>query len=206
MFPDLKIADAQAVRMLQNVLSGMPNLTPVLNLNCQARKTGGQTTCLSLGERVTLLAQQAQVHNNANTHAHNGCHRSATNHDLFAEGQEHETNVHKFDGDEDVEDVLDNVCEVNMTSQHNQSDGRHVPNKFTGSSFLFLHWSQSDCGCRSSAPCGTPLKKNVGLTNDSSSPSNRPQKGRQRQCFKTKFPTLMFHQQSRCNFAKMRNL
>jgi len=68
--PDSTILDTQAVCMLQNVLSGIPTRPPVLNQHCQASKTSGQNLRISLDDYVSLLWEQAQVHNNTNTRTH----------------------------------------------------------------------------------------------------------------------------------------
>jgi len=52
--PDSKIANPQAARMLQNVVSGTPSLAPALNQCRQARKAAGNTTGISFDQCVVI--------------------------------------------------------------------------------------------------------------------------------------------------------
>jgi len=45
--------------MLQNVISGTPNLANILNLYRQTKKAAGQSIKISLREHIALLAQQS---------------------------------------------------------------------------------------------------------------------------------------------------
>jgi len=115
--------------MLQNVVSGTPNLANVLNLCGQSRKAAGQSIKISLDECVALLATQAQVCDNAKTRTGHNCCQSAAAHDLFKEGQDCETNTHDFDEEGDVGDELSDTWEANATNQHDPKTGWHHGNK-----------------------------------------------------------------------------
>jgi len=115
--------------MLQNVVSGTPNLANVLNLYCQTRKAAGQSIKISLGEHVALLASQAQVYDYAKTCTCRNCCQSAAAHVLVREGQEYETNVHDFDEEGNVEDKLDNIWETNVMNQQDPKTGHCLGNK-----------------------------------------------------------------------------
>jgi len=92
MCPDSCVNDDQAVHMLQNVATNVPNLANVLNLYSQTKKAVGQSICISPRDHVSLLAQQAQVYDNTKTRTdHNYC-RSAAAHEF-----DYETNAHDFD-------------------------------------------------------------------------------------------------------------
>jgi len=95
--PDSMISDPHAVRMLHNVVSGTPNLAPVLNQYRQARKAAGSTINISFDEYCTLLSEQAEVYDNANTRTKSNYRRTANAHDLIEEGMEYEANVHEAD-------------------------------------------------------------------------------------------------------------
>jgi len=82
MCPNFCLNDEQAIRMLQSMVGGTPNLVQVLNLCHQTKKAAGQSIKISLNEHVALLAQQAQVHDNVKTHICCDCRRSAAAHDL----------------------------------------------------------------------------------------------------------------------------
>jgi len=64
MCPDSTINDMQAVRMLQNLIANVPNLVNVLILYRQTKAAAGLSDKISLRQFVTLLSQQAQVHDN----------------------------------------------------------------------------------------------------------------------------------------------
>jgi len=55
---DFIITDPQAIRTLQNVVSGTPNLAPVLNQCRQARKAAGNTIDISFDKHCSLLSEQ----------------------------------------------------------------------------------------------------------------------------------------------------
>jgi len=80
--PDSQMSDPHAVRMLHNVVSGTPNLAPALNQCRQARKAAGSTIDISFDAHCTLLSEQAQVYDNANTRAKSSYRRTADVHDL----------------------------------------------------------------------------------------------------------------------------
>jgi len=130
--PGSQISDPHAVRMLHNVVSGTPNLAPVLNQYRQARKAAGSTILISFDEYCTLLSEQAQVYDNANTHTKNSYRRTANVHDLIEDGMECEANVHKADDYEDQEPDLSEILEANVNAQRDKGTGRYVPRKQGG--------------------------------------------------------------------------
>ena len=123
--------------MLQNVVSGTPNLANVLNLYHQTRKAAGQSIQISLDEYVALLFQQAQAYDNAKLRVGPSHCRSASAHDLIKEGQECETNAHDFDEEGDIEDELSDIWEANVTNQHDPKTGPYLGNKSNNKSTGF---------------------------------------------------------------------
>lgn len=115
--------------MLQNVLSGTPNLVHVLNLHCQTKKAAGQSIKISLRECIALLAHQAQLCDNAKTHTGQNCHQSAAAHELAGQEQDCKTIVHDFDGKGDEEPQLKDISEANAMNQRDPKTGRYLGNK-----------------------------------------------------------------------------
>jgi len=126
MCPDSHINDDQAVRMLENVVANVPNVTNVLNSYHQTRKTAGQSIYIPLWEYVALLSQQAQVYDNAKTRAGRNYRQSAATHEL-----DYETNAHNFDQEEDEEPDLDVIWEANalVMNQRDPKTGRYLGNQ-----------------------------------------------------------------------------
>jgi len=125
--PDSQTSDPHAARMLHNVVSGTPNLAPVLNQRRQARKAAGSTINISFDERCALSSEQAQAHDNANTRAKSSCRRTANVHDLIQDDMEHEANVHEANDCGDQEPDLSEILEVNVNAQRDKGTGRCVP-------------------------------------------------------------------------------
>mgnify|MGYP000473183994 CR=1 FL=1 len=123
MCPDSKINDMQAVCMLQNLVANIPNLANVLNLHRQTETSAGQSDKITLRECVALLAQQAQVHDNAKICAGRNCRRSAATHEL-----DYEIRAHDFDQDKEDLDP-DKWFEANVMNQCGPKTGRHLGNK-----------------------------------------------------------------------------
>jgi len=130
--PDSMISDPHAVRMLHNVVSGTPNLAPVLNKYRRARKAACSTINISFDEYCTLLSEQAQAYNNANTRTKNSYQRTANVHDLIEDDMEYEANVHKANDDDDQEPDLSEILEANVNAQRDKGTGRYVPRMQNG--------------------------------------------------------------------------
>jgi len=130
--PDSQISDPHAVRMLHNVVSGTPNLAPVLNQHRQARKAAGSTINISFDKYCTLLSEQAQAYDNANTRMKNSYRRTANVHDLVEDDMEYEANVHKANDYDDQEPDLSKILEANVNAQRDKGTGRYVPRKQGG--------------------------------------------------------------------------
>jgi len=118
--------------MLHNVVSGTPNLTPVLNQCRQARKAAGSSIFISFDECCALLSKQAQACNNANTRAKSSYQRTANVHDLIEDDMECEANVNEADDYDDQEPDLSEILEANVNAQCDKGTGRHVPRKQGG--------------------------------------------------------------------------
>jgi len=121
--PDSMISDPHAVRMLHNVVSGTPNLAPVLNQYRQARKAAGASINISFDEYCTLLSEQAQVYDNANTRTKSSYRRTANVHDVIDDNMEYEANVHEADDDDDQEPDLSEILEANVNAQRDKGTG-----------------------------------------------------------------------------------
>jgi len=130
--PDSQMSDAHAVRMLHNVVSGTPNLAPVLNQYRQARKAAGSSNNISFDECCALLSEQAQACDNANTRTKSSYRRTANVHDLIEDDMECEANVHKANDYDDQESDLSEILEVNVNAQRDKGTGRCVPRKQGG--------------------------------------------------------------------------
>jgi len=118
--------------MLHNVVSGTPNLAPALNQCRQARKAAGSTINISFDECCTLLSEQAQAYDNANTRAKSSYRRTANVHDLVEDDMEYEANVHEANDYDDQEPDLSKILEANVNAQHDKGTGRYVPRKQGG--------------------------------------------------------------------------
>jgi len=127
--PDSQMSDPHAAQMLHNVVSGTPNLAPVLNECRQARKAAGSAINISFNECCTLLSEQAQAHDNANTRTKSSCRRTANVHDLVEDDMECEANVHEANDCDDQEPDLSKILEANVNAQRDKGTGRHVPRK-----------------------------------------------------------------------------
>jgi len=126
MCPDSLINDdqAQAVRMLQNsVANVLPNLANVLNLYRQTKSAVGQSHKITLREHVALLAQQAQVCDNARVRTGRNYHQKAATHEL-----DYEVDAHDFNQDEEDLDP-DEWFKANVMNQRNPKTGRHLGNR-----------------------------------------------------------------------------
>jgi len=130
--PDSQMSDPHAVRMLHNVVSGTPNLAPALNHYRQARKAAGSTINISFDECCTLLSEQAQVYDNANTRTKSSYRRTANVHDLVEDDMEYEANVHKANDYDNQEPDLSEILEANVNAQRDKGTGRCVPRKQGG--------------------------------------------------------------------------
>ena len=115
--PDSQITDPHAVRMLHNVVSGTPNLAPVLNQYRQARKAAGSSINISFDECCALSSEQAQVYDNANTRTKSSYRRTANVHDLVGDDMECEANVHKANDYDNQEPDLSEILEVNVSQR-----------------------------------------------------------------------------------------
>jgi len=123
MCPDSKINDMQGVRMLQNLIANVPNLANVLILYRQTKTSAGQSDKITLRQFVTLLAQQAQVHDDDKIRTGRNYRRSAATHEL-----DYEINAHDFNQDEEDLDP-DEWFEANVMNQHDPKTGRYLGNK-----------------------------------------------------------------------------
>ena len=137
--PDSHISDAQGVRMLANVVNGTPNLAPVLNQYRQARKAAGKDISISLDDYVSLLSEQAEIYDNANTRSRSTYRRSANVHAFDDDDEEegYEVNNHGIDDDEDEEPDLADILEANVNYQRdknprNKTNGRFMPRNNKG--------------------------------------------------------------------------
>ena len=137
--PDSHISDAQGVRMLANVVNGTPNLAPVLNQYRQARKAAGRDISISLDDYVSLLSEQAEIYDNANTRSRSTYRRSANVHAFDDDDEEegYEVNNHGIDDDEDEEPDLADILEANVNYQRdknprNKTNGRFMPKNNKG--------------------------------------------------------------------------
>jgi len=92
MCPDSEINNMQGVRMLQNAIGNIPNPANVLVLCRQTRTSAGPSDKITLRQFASLLAQQAQVHDNGRIRSGCNCRRSAATHEL-----NYEINAHDFD-------------------------------------------------------------------------------------------------------------
>ena len=117
--------------MLQNVVSGIPHLAGVLNTYRQARRAAGRTIKIDFDTYVSMLLDQAQVCDNANTRTRNSYCRTANTHDVGGEeGHIFDANVHDYAEEEhepSYEDILD--IEANVTAQRDCKTGKFVPKK-----------------------------------------------------------------------------
>jgi len=123
MCPDSKISDNQAVRMLQNLVANVPNLANVLNLYHQTKTAAGQSDKINLREHVALLAQQAQIYDNAKICTSRNYRQSAATHEL-----DYEINAHDFDQDKEDLDP-EEWFEANVMNQRDPKTGRYLGNK-----------------------------------------------------------------------------
>jgi len=115
--------------MLHNVVSGTPNLAPVLNQHRQARKAAGSTIDISFDKYCALLSEEAQAHDNANTRAKSSYQRMANVHDLIEDDMEHEANVHEADDYDDQEPDLSEILEANVNAQRDKGNWSICPKK-----------------------------------------------------------------------------
>jgi len=123
MCPDSKINDMQAIRMLQNLVANVPNLANVLNLYRQTKTSTGQSDKITLQEYVALLAQEAQVFDNAKICTGRNYRWSAATHEL-----DYEINAHDFDQDE--EDLnAEEWFEANVMNQRDPKTCHYLGNK-----------------------------------------------------------------------------
>jgi len=120
--------------MLHDVVSGTPNLAPVLNQCRQARKAAGLSVLVSFCEHCALLSEQAQACDNANTRAESSCRRTADVHYLIDDDMECEANVHKADDCDNQEPDLSKIPEANVNAQCDKGTSRCVPRKQGGTS------------------------------------------------------------------------
>ena len=131
MAPDDALSNSQKVRMLQNVVSGVPHLANVLNTYRQARRAAGRTIEIDFDTYVSMLSDQAQVYDNANTTSRNSYRRTANVHDVEGdEGYTFDANVHDYAEEEQepsYEEILD--LEANVTAQRDRKTGKFVPKK-----------------------------------------------------------------------------
>jgi len=95
--------------MLQNIISGAPNLAPVLNRCCQDRKAAGKDLVISLDKHGSLLLEQVQIYNNANTHMCSSYCCAAAVREVAKEGMEFKINAHEGDDYDDHEPDLADV-------------------------------------------------------------------------------------------------
>jgi len=107
-------------------------LAPALNQHRQARKPAGSTIDISFDEHCTLLSEQAQAYDNANTRTKSNYRRTANVHDLIEDDMEHEANVHEANDYDDQEPDLSEILEANVNAQRDKGTGRHVPRKQGG--------------------------------------------------------------------------
>jgi len=124
MCPDLEINDMQGVRMLQNLIANVPNLANVLILYRQTKTSAGLPDKITLRQFVSLLAQQAQVHDNERIHTGHSYHQSAATHEL-----DYEINAHDFDQDEEEDLDPDEWFEANVMNQRDPKTGRYLGNR-----------------------------------------------------------------------------
>ena len=98
--------DKQLITFLNSCLAGTPNLSQVLTLHRTAQTAAGVTKELKFPDYVSLLLEQAQVHDAGNTNTTNPrARRSVNTHDLIFEGA---------DPDDDAE------YEINQTEIHDE--------------------------------------------------------------------------------------
>jgi len=123
MCPASKTNCMQGVRMLQNTIANVPNLASVLILYRQTKTSAVQSDKITLCQFVALLAQQAQVHDNAKIRTGRNYRRSAATHEL-----DYEINAHDFD--EDKKDLnADEWFEANVMNQRDPKTSRYLGNK-----------------------------------------------------------------------------
>ena len=131
--PDSEIRDPQAVRMLQNVLNGMPNLSQVLNQYRQARKAAGKNITITLDDYVSLLTEQADIYDAANQRTRSSYRRSAAVHEFDEEEDEaeYEVNNHGIDdGYDDEEPDLADILEANVNNQRDRNPRSKATGRF----------------------------------------------------------------------------
>jgi len=109
--------------MLHNVVSGTPNLAPALKQCRQARKAAGSTINILFDEHCTLLSEQAQAYDNANTGTKSSCRRTANVHDLVEDDMECEANVHEANDYDDQEPDLSEILEADVNAQRDKGTG-----------------------------------------------------------------------------------
>src|SRR5512145_886156 len=81
------VTDKQLITFLNNCLGGTPNLSQVLTLHRTAQTAAGVTKELKFPDYVSLLLEQAQVHDSGNTNTTNPqARRSVNTQDLVSEG------------------------------------------------------------------------------------------------------------------------
>ena len=131
MAPDSAINPDQSVRMLQNCISGTPNLANVLSNQRQTLKASGKPIKIELDEFVALLSEPAQVYDNANNRTRSSLRRRANVHEFEEGALEYEANIHSQEDDDSYPD-FDEILEVNQTMQRDQKTGRYTKGK-TGS-------------------------------------------------------------------------
>ena len=131
--PDSEIRDPQAVRMLQNVLNGTPNLSQVLNQYRQARKAAGRDISITLDNYVSLLTEQADIYDAANQRTRSSYRRSAAVHEFDEEEDEagYEVNNHGLDDDyDDEEPDLADILEANVNNQRDRNPRSKATGRF----------------------------------------------------------------------------
>jgi len=109
--------------MFQNSVANVPNLANVLNLNRQTKSAACQPIKITLREYVALLAQQAQVYDNAKICTGRNYRQKAATHEL-----DYEINAHDFDQDKEDLDP-DEWFEVNVMNQRDRKTGCYFGNR-----------------------------------------------------------------------------
>jgi hypothetical protein len=88
---------------------------------------------IKLDECVSLLSEQAQIYDSANSRAGFSYRRSAAVHDFDPSEPDLENYVHdQGTEDGDAEQTLEEILEVNVNAQRDQKSGRYVPQKKKG--------------------------------------------------------------------------
>ena len=129
--PGSALNNDQSVRMLQNTISGTPNLAHVLVNYRQAMRAAGKSEEIRFDDFVALLSEPAQVYDNANNRTRGSLRRRANNHEIDVPEDGYEINNHEQD-DDDSYPSYEEILEVNKSAQRDEKTGRYVKGKTGG--------------------------------------------------------------------------